>query len=60
MLKGKWGLEGSTAKGAVGPEVRNDVVLRRYIAEGCGDDESEISRVAFIGILRKEAGTGRE
>jgi len=45
MLKGKWGLEGSTAKGAVGPEMRNDIVLCRYIVEECGDDESEISRV---------------
>ena len=39
MLEGKWGVEGSTAKGleefveTVGPEAYNDIVLRKYIAE---------------------------
>ncbi len=47
MLEGKWGVEGSTAKGleefveTVGPEAYNDVVLRRYISELCRDGGQE-------------------
>ena len=47
MLEGKWGVEGSMAKGleefveTVGPEAYNGVVLSRYIAELCRDGGRE-------------------